>query len=150
MKRFKLLAGGHEQNDPGTNELHRYKAGEIVVSPTDLAARFGREKFLYIGEDDGSTPLMGGSLDADSEIAQLEARLAHLKNGRQDLTPSQSVNEKGLPGSVEPSRSEALEAGYGKFDTLTVAELKELVEAEEIDLEGAHTKAEIIARLRSL
>ncbi len=83
-------------------------------------------------------------------VGLLEARLAHLKNGRQDLTPSQSVNEKGLPGSVEPSRSAALEAGSGTFDSLTVAELKELVEAEEIDLEGAHTKAEIIARLRSL
>lgn len=50
MAKFRLLAGQHIAPDS-----QHYKKGDIIESDTDLAVRFGREKFERIGDDSGGS-----------------------------------------------------------------------------------------------
>lgn len=53
MAKFRLLAGQHI----GPDKRH-YKKGDTIESDTDLAVRFGREKFERIGDDPGASKVL--------------------------------------------------------------------------------------------
>ena len=51
VRRYRLLAGGHTQNDPDGTQRH-YSAGDVVPSATwDLEKKFGSDKFSLIDRD---------------------------------------------------------------------------------------------------
>lgn len=157
---FKLLAGAHEEVFPGSKteetpqgELRKYKAGAVIVSEINLAERFGREKFLFVGNtNDPNLPNDPGALSKDDHIKLLEDQLRALKSpGNFDNQQSQSLADKETSPNdlnIEPTRLKLAESSYGKLEELTVAELREVANEYRVDLHGSGTKAEIIAKIR--
>lgn len=178
-QKFKLLAGQHVEADrdrpildpegkpTGRFARKTYKAGDVVESETDLAARLGANKFEKLDE--------GGDR---ARIAELERQLAEARaalpsaaatapstapaaapggqvsDGFQRATGSPGGTASGPLPEADFGRAGvagAAPAGKGDgpdFEAMTVAQLKEHAEAEEIDLRGATHKDEIIKRVR--
>ena len=50
---FLLLRGRHQSGSKKDGTLRDYEPGDLVESATDLAARFGREKFRLLKDEKG-------------------------------------------------------------------------------------------------
>lgn len=99
-----------------------YKQGEIVDSKTDLS-RLNAPNAIKFEKVAESIPVTPVSIPQEETETVEEAPM-------QELEVEEEV-------SVEDD-----------FETMKVAELKQLAEAEEIDLDGATRKADIIERIR--
>lgn len=137
MMKFRLLAGQHIQkedvkDDSGkvvineeTGKPERasrvYNQGDVVPSETDLVKKLGASKFQLI--DSGKK-------------SRKEQALA--EQGAKNRARSEQ-------GTEDDSRAEEV---TDTFDDMTVAELKDYAAENEIDLEGAHLKADIVKKIR--
>lgn len=153
---------------PGRFERQLFRTGDVVETDKDLVALFGPQKFEALG---------GQAASDAAKIAELEAEIARLRASQQaaqqaaggfvtpgDPTPKNLIGSPavapggqvstGFQGPAPEGARKAAAAGEGKeeaddgLDALTVAELRAQAEEDEIDLKGAHNKAEIIARMR--
>lgn len=129
--RFRLLHGFHV-NELGTH--FKAKENPIVETNSDLVKKFGPKKFVKLSQ---------------SEVEQYEAR-KQKQEARKQSAPAEDTPAAAPQTSSEPSDDSpaGFVAGYD-LDNSTVAELKEIAEAEEIDLQGAHLKADIVETLRA-
>lgn len=93
----------------------KYKQGSKVRSEIDLEKRFGKDKFERLFD---------------------EERREEERKARGETEP-QEVSEE------EPS-TDTVQGDVATLQTMTVAELKQLAESEEIDLGTAKTKEQII------
>lgn len=157
MARFRLKVGKHVGKGGRV-----YNAGDIVESPVDLVTLLGVEKFERVdGKVSASRnafPVTPGSVSAPQ---------GQVHSGKQETG---GVDGEGEPVSgpmeedADPATEEALnpgenESGEGEegsgegeavdFNTMSVAQLKEYAENNEIDIAGAKTKKDIIAKLTS-
>lgn len=173
MARFKLLAGQHIDGkpnpkfDPKNPELEprkirqTFKAGEVVESEKDLVAKFGREKFQFLGGSvKDAEPVVNDSQFPNGQVSSGHQVSTSGPNGTTIavLDKSRPVDD-GLPeGKLKPAargQNTAADTARAKqdaiepeFDAMTVAELREYAEEKEIDLSGAHRKDEIIQAIR--
>lgn len=169
---------GETAVDPDTGKMYRaptkkYKAGDVVVSDQDLVKKFGDQKFQYLsGSVKGTAPSLPKSKFPNDQVSSgvPEDQSPQAPAGGPPVTtgdPDQSVLREGegddprtMGGTEEDIGGERLDArkqaaerspaddAYGDLTDKTVAELKEIAEAEEVDLKGAHKKDEIIKALR--
>jgi hypothetical protein len=149
-----------------------YRPGEIVETDLDLVARFGPEKFQLIsgtpkdtkkvvprpGEDMRFPPVK----EADPEGGGPAGQLPHQQPYPRPIVPSTREEEldESERGAVE-AQDEQKKAGQRAqqqkdkkskddpdFDTMTLKQLQEYAEEEEIDLKGARTKDEVLKAVK--
>lgn len=186
MRRFRLNVGVHIEPDWAAIQPEdwnedvqglwkrpslEYKQGEVVLSPTDLVAKFGREKFSEVGEN--RRPIVRGEV-AEQNLTQFPGGqvasgfqgTVGVPEGTETPTGLPQVSgqatkqgaklpiptDTGKPSSTPTVRTaKEIESEYsdGKgYDSMTVDELKSVASDEEIDITGATVKADIIKRLR--
>lgn len=148
--KFKLLAGQHVQADKTAKPVKvtapdgtvsekypskRYVRGDVVESDDDLAAKHGAGKFMMIS-DRGRRGAKGTALDEEA------ARKA-------PLSPPPLEDPKAKKAAKPVEAEEPAEDDGDELDGMTVAELRELAEEEEVDLSGVHLKAEIVEKIRA-
>ncbi len=167
LLKFKLLAGGHVQGHPteknavGRALSTQYKPGDTVVSEQDLVKRFGPDKFLFLGEatkqeveslandplipGQGATPL-GDEGPVNTNKPPVDVKVtAEERAASEKAAAALAKADKGKPGTV---KAKDVIKQYEPLDKMTLDELKEVAETEEIDLKGATKKDEIIKALR--
>lgn len=131
--RFKLLRGDY--TDPDGVRHHPGTASAFVDSDEDLAKRFGREMFMLVGggeRDSRNFIPPTGVPDLDKPESQLHG------DGTAD------ANAEGTTvGNVNAPQNLA------ELEGMTVDQLKDFAAGEEIDLTGAHKKAEILDRIKA-
>jgi hypothetical protein len=138
-RRYKLLAGQHQQADPDWEPSERelkiaertgippraptrtYSAGDVIESDNDLVEKLGNGKFAYVGPPPNKTTSVRPPLTDDDNRARVDED-ARAKDHDGDQPPQPLA---------DPTH-------------MTVAELRDLAETEEVDLAGAKTKSEII------
>lgn len=141
--------------DPETGRAYRpptrtYRTGETVTSDTDLAARFGAEKFVRVGkvvDEDEGVPPVGGAAAPHGQVTQGFQSATSLPDGR---TVSGLADRGELKHVLEAKGDEPAgrKASAVDLDGMTVAELREHAAAEEIDLHGATHKADIVKAIK--
>lgn len=150
----------------------QFFAGEVVKSTTDLVAKFGPQKFVRVGESRGF--VQPGTVSSDNLTTFPEGQVASGFQGtvgvpegvetatgrpqisgqstKQGADPSQFANPGGVtPKSTAPTNPADIEKGYSEgkgYDSMTVDQLKQVADAEEIELGTATRKDEIIKVLR--
>jgi len=135
MAWFKLLIGTHIQGDLSVQPDARgaypervYRAGEVFESDVDLRTLNGNgmsPKFERV--DMGGPPVSSISPPKPPAPAPAEAtKTPEVPAGKRDL-----------------------DRDYGSLDKMSVTELREVAESEEIDLKGASKKEDIVKILRS-
>lgn len=177
MGLYKLLVGVHHGpdytkepvkfTDAVGNVVERYpprtyRAGETVESDTDLVAFGGPGKFSYVGE--GGRRKVSKSAkpgDVTPEAALRPVAVApggQVAEGFQQTTTGPDGRpvsgpagpeawERGLVGPQAGERGGAADEG-DDLHAMTVKDLHSLAEAEEIDLQGATRKEDIIRAVR--
>lgn len=185
MARYKLLAGQHVQADPdwqptdGQRDESRrtgvrprppsrvYNAGQVVVSDSDLVAKFGAEKFQLLGPSRGQrttafpgNPMPGDPVPDVGRTSPSAAPHGQVSTGFQGAETGGDVEHPSHPITAEEAGAAEAHAGeddppardfdqeYGSLDAMTVKDLKELAAEEEIDLKGCTHKDEIVAAIR--
>ena len=131
--RFKLLAGSHTEQ-VGTEEngdpiYHTYRRGDEFDSISELDRRLnspGSIKFQRIGDETQGAVAVETLTDE-----QLIAEIQHRK-----------LSAAALAETVDAGEDDGL-------DSMSVAQLKELADGDEIDLGNAKTKDAIIRVIRS-
>jgi hypothetical protein len=157
MPRFQLMRGRHHEDGVTYIANVHTKTFPVIDSYSDLTKVHGIEKFKPLG---GGKPVLSTrelqllrQRQAIERQAQLEAESREIVAGLPPLpktAPAPGVVPDDAPGSVteqEPSEPAPEDFDDG-LEHKTVQELKELAEAEEIDLSGVHRKDDIIARIR--
>ncbi len=183
MSFFKLLAGLMECNDPDWVKNNPdpkegevppskvFKAGDVVESDTDLVARFGPEKFLYVGEERPSrqvlrqqqrreaaakstsnmpplqflTQVMGLSeVEAQSVIAHSERTKAQVPVPSSTTTPADQPN-LGVDEDSEMSEAEY----HAALDKMSLNQLRAHAAEEEVEIPSGATKADIVRILKA-
>jgi len=140
--RFRLLAGGHV--DPRGKE---YKSGQIVTATNDLQLKFGADKFQRL-----SVIHEGGGKPAKAAVPVEPTPPSH---DASDVVPKTAADLPPVDPAVETETDEYGDEakvggeGFENLDGMSIAELKELAEGEEIDLAGATKKADIVARIKA-
>lgn len=157
--------------DADGNEAERYpsrayKPGEVVDSDVDLEARFGPEKFKRVGE--GTRRRASASTkkgDPAPDVLMRSPAVApggQVAEGFQETTTGpdgKPVSGAARPETVEKilGRARAEDApGVGEdaaeeddgLESHSVKDLREMAEADEVDLAGAHRKDDIVAAIR--
>lgn len=142
-----------------------FKQGDTVESDDDLVAKFGSTKFtLLSGKPKVTQPAVRGYVAPHGQVSQGHQETAGGVPGLQD--PIEAAEEAGeapeVPGD-SAAKSALVSSGEQQpdgskgarkatqeedLDGMTVADLKELADTEEIDLSGAHRKDEIIKAIR--
>lgn len=78
--------------------------------------------------------------------------IGDIVDSRSDLDVLNSLNSQKFeyigPGTYSKTSSTESEAGQDSLDSMTVAQLKELAEGEEIDLDGATRRDEILTIIK--
>lgn len=190
MASYRLLAGQHIQDDPDwtpsdaerreadaqgrtpRNPGKTYKAGDVVESETDLAKRFGPEKFQLVGGEIATAEARVRELE--EEVRLLRAEKAGMLGRRTPGDPTPENLERSPAVAPGGQVSTGKQASGGAFqgpgvrsgplrpeddvtvggpaddglDDKTVAELKDTAADEEIPLSGATKKDEIVAAIR--
>lgn len=131
MPKFRLLHGNHCENerDPNTNELVKYKAGDIFFSPQPLDKMHNSPGSIKF------EPVSDGTLVTRHPVAK--AATAGF-NGEPEKIEADSISN-----TSQPMFSTA------ELERMNVEELKKFAAEEEIDLGTASKKADIIARIQS-
>lgn len=147
--KFKLLMGGHIDGDGRT-----YTAGknDIIETETDLAARFGADKFARInGAEVGKNCEVW---DRENETFEQFAERVGSK-GRTNNAVTKAAQEgfdtAFIDSGQEPIDRDAIRArGDGLDDPkITLKQLKGLAVDEEVDTDGLTTKEQVIQAIRS-
>lgn len=138
--KFRLKVGGHVQNGPD-GKPKSYVPGDIVESETDLAERF-------------NTPPMTIKFERLWEEERREAssrKDTHETHGEKKVTVPPSGPPTPPPSNISHPTSppEKGSAPQPNYEAMSQQDLTELAKEEEVDLRGAKTKADIIARLRT-
>jgi hypothetical protein len=148
-----------------------FTAGQVVESDKDLVALFGHQKFMRLG---GRKPL--GATRGDAPSAQPASFPGgQVSSGRQEATSFETEEGEAatVSGPMDPKKSARLdreseledepddgtaENALNQVDDevedkanladMTVAELKDVAVAEDVDLAGIHKKDEIIAKIK--
>lgn len=135
---FRLLEGRHNQGGV------TYKKGDKFYSNYDLRKLNGpgaSKKFELISKPKASQPVA-------APLSQAQAIRPKLVQP-QVVEPVEEVEPEEEMEPVEEAEEAAPESEEeDDLESLTVEELKDLAEAEEIDLNGARLKADIIAAIR--
>jgi len=136
MAQYRVIVGLFETADPKSPDKSIiYIPGDIIESPVDLVAKFG-EKFERLNIDIRSDEQRLS--DARKQVEQLEAKLRDKKAipvpNEEDVEPT--IIQTTASKSNAPTREE--------LESMTVADLRRLADAEEINLHGAMNKREIV------
>lgn len=166
MARYRLLAGQHvaadhsqkpvEVKDAAGTVVKRYptrtyKVGEVVESDTDLAGRFGAEKFKLADGKPGET-VEPASSPAVAPGGQVSSGHQITAGGVPRAMTAEEVANPNLSGV------EAATAGKDKklgrqvppnLDAMSVKELHDHAAAEEINLHGATSKQDMLKAIRT-
>ena len=120
--RFQILVGMHHEGD--VTYAANVKGRNIIDSTSDLEARFGREKFRRIGDGEEPMPVL-----RDDQAPTRRPPVDKVKDtkGKEPLDPQPDTD----------------------YDNMTIAQLRQVAEEDEIDLGGATLKSDIIAAIRS-
>lgn len=157
---------------PGRFERKVIKPGGIVESDRDLAAAEPSRYEYVSGPSDAARVRQ-----LERELAEARARLAQsavaAPAGEASVFPGGQVSSGfqattgGVPGPLSPEdaarlaaqaaepgkapepKGRDLEAEYGSFEQMTLADLRALAEAEGIHLHGATRKEDVVRTLRS-
>ncbi len=139
-QKYKLFFGGHVEGRGPTRKM--YKPGDVIESSFDLTTlnsknpsaqkKFGR---MY---DDGSTDFTGPAIVRKSPMDR--------QDGESDADYSARLFKL---ASELTAKAEAAKVDNEKLDRMTVAELKKYADDNEIDLDGAIKKDEILEIIRT-
>lgn len=137
-QKYRLLIGQYVGED-GIQYIAGVRNRDIVPESTKHPEGLARwpEKFQPLMDDPYSRASRG-----EETVEDLEARIAHLRalqNGLKELTPEQ-VEAK--------MRAENPAPGASVLDTMSLEELTKVAEEEEINLQGAKTKEQVLARIK--
>lgn len=125
MPVYKLLAGLHSHSKiPGKNKAHIYRKGDVFRSPTELE---------HLNQPPHSV------------------KFARLPDNT--VVPEESAGvESSSPSSEESAQISKTQPNLSTdtLDTMSVEELRRLAAEEEISLDGAKTKAQIIEAIRKV
>lgn len=139
-QKYRLLIGQYVGED-GIQYTAGVHGRDIVPESTKHPEGLARwpEKFQPLMDDAYSRAVRG-----EETIEELEARLAILRanqNGLKELTPEQVASK--MATENPPS-------GASTLDTMTLEELQVVAQEEEINLQGAKTKEQILARIKKI
>jgi len=141
-----------------------YNAVDVVESETDLVAKFGHQKFQLIGESK-KVPRTAGDAPAANPAnfpgGQVSSGIPKavpgnpdapgLSPGQAPMKPDEAVKAGGQPDAPLAEGDEGNESeadGTPDVNSMTVAELKEFADTNEIDLSGAHRRDEILKAIK--
>jgi hypothetical protein len=169
-------ASGTKDPDTGLYPLRTYRTGETVVSEQDLVYLFGKEKFAYADAGAGRPPSPGEPSEHMRNVSPAVAPHGQVITGHQQTSGGPGGTT--VSGPIDPAKAERLGvaaagtqeaatasreskstraedyavAGAGAnepdYESMTVAELRDHAAAEEINLHGAATKAEIVRAIK--
>lgn len=147
-----------------------YKQGEVVESDVDLVARLGANKFQLVGGGKANrkqmslSELMSERAKLDMQIAEA-SRVAPLDAKRKEeiereeaanalLEEGEEVDDDDRDDDNRVKKTSKKPNAFKDqlpedLDEMTVAELKEYAEAEEIDISEVHLKADIVEAIRA-
>lgn len=166
LKVFALIAGVHEgpdyTRDPATItdpitgvETRRWFTASargttdrrtLVYSPTDLARQFGSDKFL--ASDRGVPADVQARFDKFQPLVGATSPQPLVQRPRSPTTtPATATSAPATPAVSGASAPTAVATPGRDLESYTVEELRELAAEEEVDLAGARTKADIVARI---
>lgn len=149
IMKFRVLQGLHIDTDPknpGQDKI--YAPGSIVSTPQDLVKRYnapGSVKFERVDEyavDANYNPL---HRRPDETPEEYRTRMSELANAALEAATAEittSSQEEGENESLSASPEQVLE-------TMTVDELTKHAQEEEIDLQGATKKKDIIRIIKN-
>jgi hypothetical protein len=164
-------------NPTGRFEVKKFRPGETVESDADLVTLFGSEKFELVGCEDQArriaelerelANLRGAQARSSGDDGTGGFRVAgdptpeNLRNnpatfpGGQVSTGFQGGSDRAADNqgatrfeAERGDRDAGGEAADDGLEDMTVPELKKLAEDEEIDLKGAHLKADVLRAVR--
>ena len=148
MAKFRLLAGRHVGKGGRI-----YNVGDVVESPVDLVTLCGAEKFARVdGKPSASRnafPVTPNSVTAPG--GQVHSGKQETGGEDEDGEPvSGAMEEETNPATEAALAGESVEGDEEELDlnALNVSQLKELAEEREVDVTGAKTKAQLIAKLQ--
>lgn len=150
--KFKVLAGGHVQDDPCSPEPSErqrergmvrasktYMPGEVLENDLDLVKLFGPNKFERVPDN---TPV-SGSPSPHAHEPPIAPHKGLVVDDRERITDPRFPS---VMGQKPPSSQTEY---FGMLDKLTPAELKSLAASEEIDLKGVKTKEEMLKIIKA-
>lgn len=129
MPKFKLIVGKHQEAG------RRYVPGNIIDAKTDLAARFntnGNDKYEPVPD---STPASPGVPVMTAEQVAVKQNIGAAPS---DKAPDNPPVADKFPSSA-PKRD---------LDHMNAKQLQELADAEEIDVSGLKTPADLRTKLK--
>lgn len=165
---------GPDGKPTGRFEKKTYTKGQLIDTDTDLATKLGANKFRPVGNDGGQARIA----ELEAELAAARAALgprtpgdvtalnlsspavapggqvstgfqrAAGAQGSAPMSPEEAAAHGGYGGESGESTSESSLEQYGDLEDKTVHELRDIAEAEEIDLRGATRKDEILKAIR--
>lgn len=126
MALYRLLAGIHIQKEPVTDD-----------------------KGNPIKDENGKVQLEEVRYDAnDNNVVESEKDLVKVLGRDKFQLMDSGKRRSKKKGTVEEPVESSLKPANDGLDELTVAELRDLADAEEVELDGAHLKADILAKIR--
>ena len=154
LMRFRVLQGLHIDTDPkNPKEDKIYAPGEIVVTPQDLIQRYnapGSIKFERVDEyavQQNYNPL---HRRPDETPEQYRARMSDLANAALEAATSATTSSsQGVDASGDESVESLSASPEQILESMTVDELLKHAQEEEIDLQGATKKKDIIRVIKS-
>lgn len=161
VRRFKLLAGQHigpdlsqEPDEKGRYPSKTWNAGQVVDSHTDLRDKFGDQKFAEVGqprqletpgdatdfnERENPATFPGGQVSTG--IPENQGRQTSPTETPDHVPQSEEEMEETVEGDEEPNK------GGPALDEMTIKELKDHAEENDIDIVGCRSRAEIIGKI---
>lgn len=146
MAWFKLLIGTHIQGDLSVRPDARgaypervYRAGEVFESDVDLRALNGNGMSPKFERVDMEGPPVG-SVSPPKPPAPAPAEPTK--------APEATKAFEATKAPEAPAGKRDLDRDYGSLDKMSLNELREVAESEEIDLKGASKKEDIVKILR--
>lgn len=135
LMKFRVNIGQHVGVDKN-GETRLWNQGQICETPTHLTKRFGNEKFSRVSDgeraDEGQRFVVEGDIDPDLN-----------KDTERDfqMTPEpQEGQTEDMSQGLNPSADATLNA-------MSMDELVKLAADEEVNLQGAKTKKQVIERI---
>jgi hypothetical protein len=160
--KFQRLSVIHETGGDEKAGSKETKLGREEILKSQKKAEDARRK---VNDDERVRRELGDSGDGLSQVEGHGVNAGSGPNVQQDEETARNTDPRdpsSLPAGVEPddetedddtdsggSGDADDSEGYENLDEMSVAELKEMAEAEEIDLHGATRKADIVAKIKA-